>query len=97
MTITRLDNGNLQITAAREERPVIAAMTKEKGLTPLGVETRFINRVLRFRAVRPEDVGALTDAPLMTDGKNVYGYMDYQVKSFMDELAAGNEIVFQKG
>ena len=52
---------------------------------------------LRFRPIKPEDCGALTSAPLITDGKDVWGYMDYQVKSFLTELAEGREVVWPKG
>lgn len=97
MTITRLDSGNLAITSEPEEREEIRSMMNQKGITPLGAEVRFINQVLRFRFVFPEQVGALTDAPLMTDGQNVYGYMNYQIRSFMEELANGQEVIFQKG
>ena len=55
------------------------------------------DKVLHLRQVTPEECGALTDAPLITDGKTVWGYMDYQVKSFLKELLEGREIVWQKG
>lgn len=45
----------------------------------------------------PEQMGALTDAPLIYDGENVYGYMNYQILNFLDELCEGNEIEWQKG
>lgn len=48
--------------------------------------------------IKPESVGALTSAPLIIgpDGK-VYGYMEYQVRSFLEELAAGRPVVWIKG
>lgn len=52
---------------------------------------------LFLKSIKPEECGALTSAPLITDGKNVWGFMDYQVKSFLQELAEGREIVWVKG
>lgn len=52
---------------------------------------------LFLKPINPEDCGALTSAPLITDGKDVWGYMDYQVKSFLEELANGREILWLKG
>lgn len=50
-----------------------------------------------YTQVQPEDVGALTSAPLISDGVNVYGFMDYCLVNPLDELAAGKKIVWQKG
>lgn len=59
-----------------------------------------------FQNIEPGDVGALTSAPMITDdfesdevtgesvpsvGGRVYAYMDYQVRSFVDDLAERGE------
>ena len=66
----------------------------------IAAEGTFIQRFLNplgYEEILPAACGALTSAPLITDGKNVWGYMDYQIKSFIEELLDGNEIVWQKG
>ena len=50
-----------------------------------------------YTEINPEDCGALTSAPLITDGKDVWGYMEYQVQSFLKELLDGKTITWQKG
>ena len=50
-----------------------------------------------FRQTRPELHGCLTSAPLITDGTGVWGFMRYQVESFVDELLAGRTTVWTKG
>lgn len=40
---------------------------------------------------------ACCTAPAISYGEEIYGYMDYQVKSFLEELAAGREVVWKKG
>lgn len=50
-----------------------------------------------YTQVPPEEVGALTSAPIISDGNNVYGYMDYQLNNFLELLAEGKTIVWQKG
>lgn len=50
-----------------------------------------------LKQVRPEDAGALTSAPLIEYENEVYGFMDYAVKSFLEELKAGNDVFWQKG
>ena len=50
-----------------------------------------------FEVLRPEDVGALTGAPIISWEGDVFGYMNYAVTSFLMELAAGREVTWQKG
>ena len=78
--------------------------TRIKSIGELGTsasENRFIAEFLKpygYTQIKPEDCGALTDAPLITDGKgNVWGFMNYQVQAFLIELVAGNTILWQKG
>lgn len=57
--------------------------------------------------IRPEDIGALTSADIISDDVSrdekgnidhigtVYAYMDYQIKSHVEELYHGRECRFQ--
>ena len=59
--------------------------------------------------IRPDEVAALTSAPLispdatrnedgdLTSADTIYGYMNYQVDSWVQELCAGNMVVWQTG
>jgi hypothetical protein len=57
----------------------------------------------RFEWIAAWEIGALTDAPILgtrnARGKitNAWGYMDYQVKSILDDLANWGEAVLQRG
>jgi len=50
-----------------------------------------------WEQVAPETCGALTSAPLISDGSNIYGYMDYAISNFLEKLIAGETIPWQKG
>jgi len=60
-----------------------------------------------YEWIRPEDIGALTSAPILgiteenDNGDNVcvevFGYMDYQVYSMLEELDNHGEILLIKG
>jgi hypothetical protein len=107
MLITTLPNGNLKMTPTGNDSYII--INRYQPLPEIKSEQRYIRNRLacvflksgqpptRFKSINPEDCGALTAAPLITDGKDVWGYMDYQVKSFLVELAEGREIIWQKG
>jgi len=53
--------------------------------------------------ISPEEIGALTDAPILgfKDENEkiieVYAFMDYQVKSVLEELRNNNKVIFQQG
>ena len=53
--------------------------------------------------IRPEDVGALTSAPMLgrRDGSgrivDAFGFMDYQVRSVLGDLAETGEAFFERG
>lgn len=90
MNIKKLPNGNLEITIHQLEQNALKPVGKR--LQTSSYERKFIGTFLQpkgYRQIKPEECGALTDAPLITDGQEVWGYMDYQVKSFLEELAAG--------
>ena len=105
MNIRKLPNGNLAMEADCNEREDIKRLLADKVLTMISMEAIFIAENLidpmgdgvDYQQVQPEEVGALTGAAIISDGDNVWGYMDYQVKNFLDELAEGREVVWQKG
>jgi hypothetical protein len=66
----------------------------EAGITFYEVEA---DKDIEFEIVSPESCGALTAATLISDGKNIYGDMEYQVRSFIADLTAGREVFWTKG
>lgn len=44
-----------------------------------------------YRQVRPEENGDLTSAPIIADGVERWGFLDYQITSFIAELLCGRE------
>jgi hypothetical protein len=108
MNITHLKNGNLEMSADVNEQDEIKEYLNDKtwNQTMLNKEASWIIDYLSgdpmgdgksYEQVAPEEVGALTSAPIISDGENVYGYMDYAIKSFLEELANGETITWQKG
>lgn len=106
MNIIHLKNGNLEMSADVNEQEEIKKILNFKFMTPIAQEAAFITDYLggdpmgdgkSYEQVAPEEVGALTSAPIISDGENVYGYMNYQIDSFLEELAAGQTITWQKG
>jgi len=97
MNIQTLINGNLEMSATKkEQRQFKKNFSHRQSIS----ESQFIRDILasyNYTEILPEECGALTSAPLITDGTNVWGYMDYQVRSFIEELYNGNTIIFQKG
>jgi hypothetical protein len=59
----------------------------------------FISEMLEgdWKQVDPADIGALTSAPIISNGVNFYGYMDYQINNFLDKLMDGETVVWIKG
>ena len=97
MFIQILSNGNLEMELCNKER---RAIKKWKDTQSYDAESRFIKTYLSgfgYKQIQPEEVGALTTAPLITDGKDVWGHMDYQIHSFILELMAGEKVEWQKG
>ena len=95
MRIRKTANGNLEMTADRSvlrNGPYVPELAK--------AEAAFIRRVLGplgYRQVRPEDVGALTSAPIITDGTDCWGFMNYDTTSLLRALAAGETVTWTKG
>jgi hypothetical protein len=97
MNITRTTAG-LEMTANYNNIREIRKMLARPNVTMISQESEFIaNFLVNYEQVAPEDVGALTSAPIISDGENIYGYMDYQIKNFLEELTAGKTIFWQKG
>lgn len=103
MQIEHLPNGNLRMTADNETRQRIMRLD---ALFPLGTyaaEAAFLADELQmrnragFQQTAPCSVGALTSAPMITDGVNVWAFMDYQVTSFLDLLSQGRETIWTRG
>jgi hypothetical protein len=109
MNIRKLPNGDLAMSALPDTQDDIRALLANDDPdygTMISKEAWFISDYLgndpmgdgvSYEQVAPEEIGALTSAPLISDGENIYGYMNYQVLNFLEELAAGNEITWQKG
>lgn len=106
MNIEKDKNGNLLMTAdCNEQQELQDWLAIDDGTTPIIKESQFISDSLinpmgdniDYEQVMPEEIGALTNAPIITDGTNVWGYMDYQIKNFLEELAKGETIFWLKG
>lgn len=114
MEFIREKNG-LKIKIDEKDRQFLAGIKDEnKGLNSDDALVEFMEPFLcnsEWEWVYPEEVGALTDAPLIgircseaEEEKTghiyyteVYGFMDYQVKSLLQELWDNNEAFLQKG
>ena len=99
MNIQLLTDGNLEISAVKWEQAAIKKLNRIKWLNGYAKEAAFIAQFLRpqYQQTSPCSVGALTDAPLVTDGITVWGFMNYQVESFLETLASGGTTTWQKG
>lgn len=97
MIITKISNGNLVMMADQKAKTAIKKILK-MDLHGDAREAAFLTYLMpTYQQTAPCSVGCLTEAPLITDGTNVWGYMDYQVTSFLEELADGKEVVWTKG
>lgn len=91
-------NGDISYVIRNRFQPMQAEESEQRFIKArLGTVCMKAGEIVHFTSIKPEECGALTSAPLITDGKDVWGFMDYQVKSFLQELAEGREIVWQKG
>jgi hypothetical protein len=97
MNIKKLSNGNLLIEADPQTK-VAARTILKMDLNGYAQEAAFLAYLMPiYQQTAPCSVGCLTSAPLITDGTNVWGYMDYQINSFLTELAEGREVVWAIG
>ena len=99
MNITKLSNGNLQMEANSKERAFIRFLFTMRELNGYAQEAAFLAQFLRptYQQTAPCSVGSLTDAPLITDGIDTWGFMDYQVESFLHTLADSQTVTWIKG
>ncbi len=100
MIIKRLSNGNLQISAdAIKEKRLAKQLLASKTLNGYAQEAAFIAQCLKpaYEQTSPASVSALTSAPIITDGINNWGFMNYQIESFLAILAKGKSTVWTKG
>lgn len=97
MKIKRCDNGNLRMSLDVMDVETVHNIQEPHTIAAEGTFIQEILGPLGYTEILPEHCGALTSVPLITDGKDVWGFMDYQIKSFIEELLDGKEIVWQKG
>jgi hypothetical protein len=104
-----LPNGDLLLTAGNARRSCLADDLRERGSISawysLMVDDFSSNGHLH--PVEPEDVGALTDAPIITDDMEyaddgarivrgrVWWFPDYCIRDPMEELARKGRVIFQ--
>jgi hypothetical protein len=92
-------NGNLEMTADILTQKYIRDL-RHRSSSEITAEGTFIVEILTplgFEQVAPEEVGALTSAPIISDGTDIYGYMDYQIRNFLEELANGHSVTWIQG
>lgn len=97
MDIQLCMNGNLEMTLNKKERKKMRAKYLNDAGTIVAEQEFIRTHLSQYQPIKPEDCGALTDAPLITDGKSVWGFMNYQIQSFIQELLDGKTITWQKG
>jgi hypothetical protein len=97
-----LENGNLKFTVDSEERRLLRKLKSEDSInfhsdnfTQDWFEGFIANS--EYDWVRPEDCGALTDAPLIGVNSRVWGFMEYQITSPQVELLENGYAVFTSG
>jgi hypothetical protein len=98
MEIIFQSNGNLEMTADILTRRFIRQLRPMS--SEISAEGAFIVEILGplgFEQVAPEEVGALTSAPIISNGTDVFGFMDYQVRNFLEELANGKTVTWIRG
>lgn len=98
MNIQTLINGDLEMSATKKEQKEIKKIGNL--LSTFKSERIFVAKFLEplgYKRVIPEDIGALTSCTCITDGKNVWGDMQYAVASFLDTLADGGTVTWTKG
>jgi hypothetical protein len=99
MEIRKLCNGDLVMRADKLERMEIRDILRYSS-SVITAEAYFIMGYLEqegYRQIGPEEIGALTSAPIITNGIHCWGFMRYQVDNFLEELAKGREVQWQKG
>ena len=99
INISPQPNGNLEMTADILTQRYIRRL-RLRSSSEITAEWTFIVEILEslgFEQVAPEEVGALTAAPIISNGTDIFGYMDYQIRNVLEELANGNAVTWIRG
>jgi hypothetical protein len=103
MKIETLPNGNLAMSCNNEEQIEIAQLYLESQSSAQAKETSFILGYVLAKgfpyrvATKGERAGCLTEACIITDGKDIWGDMSYETKNFLETLAAEGVVIWTKG
>lgn len=113
MEMSTLPNGNLKFSLERGDKSFIKQLLGKNG----GDDKRFMASLLedtgwqgigKLYLVKPEDIGALTDAPIVTDDftieddgsvkvdGTVWWYPNYEFRHFASDFLEQGYTVFQK-
>jgi hypothetical protein len=99
MKIITQPSGELEMTADLLEQEFIREL-RRRASNEVIAEDAFIVKVLGtlcYEQVAPKEVGALTAAPIISNGTGVYGFMEYQITNFLAELAKGATVTWMCG
>lgn len=106
------ENGNLKIISEAEDKEMLEENKARHNADDIGslcdlLEDTGWRPNGRLYDVRPEWIGALTDAPILTDGLtiedngdatvhgNVWWFPNYMVENFMETLIEKGSVIFQ--
>ena len=104
-------NGNLRIIAESADAEMLADMKTRNGTNDVGFMADMLEETGwspngRLLQVQPEDIAALTEAPILTDDRTiedngdvtvhgrVWWFPNYMVTNFADELIENGETIF---
>lgn len=111
MKIEKEPNGNLVIVAEPQDAEMLADIQRRSGAD----DVLFMSELLEetgwngngvLMSIRPEDVGGLTDAPIVTDDRtieddgtvvvngDVWWFPNYMVENFADTLIKNGRVTF---
>jgi hypothetical protein len=97
MNIRFLTNGDLEMSATKKEQQQLKKIAHPGSQN---AESEFVKKYLAplgYIETYPATHGCLTAATLITDGKDVWGDMQYAITSFIETLAAGGTVTWTKG
>jgi hypothetical protein len=103
MKIETLPNGNLAMSCDSDEQQEIRELFLESNASAEALETSFILGYVLAKgfpyrvATKGERAGCLTEACIITDGKDIWGDMSYETKNFLETLAAEGVVIWTKG
>lgn len=96
MNIFKENFGNLVMSAdANDIKEIEKLLSENLEETMVLKESIFIcNYLFGFEQVN--DFGQLSSAPFISDGKYIYGFMNYATEDFLVKLAIGEEITWKR-